>query len=133
MPTEFPDGAIDELLSLAGASPADSTARRWLESALASARGTLEPRLAATGATRVPQPSSAKHNLPLDKIERASDGLIAALEQLRRHPYAHASFWRFAAFGPVYANEFERPGALRTLTDIRDAARNARVSRTGRP
>ena len=133
MPTEFPDGTIDELLRLAGVSTEDSAARGWLESALAAARGTLEPRLVANGATRVPQPSPAKHNAPLDKIERASDRLIAALEQLRRQPYAHASFWRFAAFGPVSDNKFERAGVTRSLTNIRDAARNARLSKTGRP
>jgi hypothetical protein len=126
MPTEFPDdGTIDELLRLAGVSIKRSAARCWLESALAAARGTLEPRL-------VPQPSPAKHNAPLDKIERASDRLIAALKQLRGHPHAYASFWRFAAFGPVYVNEFER-AVIPTLTHIRDAAREARVSRTGRP
>ena len=129
MPTEFPDdGTIDELLRLAGVSTEHSAARRWLESALVAARGTLEPRLAG-----LPQPSPAKHNAPLDEIERASDRLIAALEQLRRHPHAYASFWRFAAFGPVYASEFERAGVIPTLTNIRDAARKARVSRTGRP
>ena len=134
MPAEFPDdGTINELLCLAGVSTEDSAARRWLESALAAARGTLEPRLAATGAMPLPQPSPAKHNAPLDKIERASDRLITALEQLRRHPYAHANFWRFAAFGAVYFNEFERPDVMGTLTNIRDAARQARVSRTGRP
>ena len=127
MPTEFPDdGKIDELLRLAGVSTERSAARRWLESALAAARGTPEPRL-------VPQPSPAKHNAPLDEIERASNRLIAALKQLRRHPHAYASFWRFAAFGPVYASEFERAGVMPTLTNIRDAARKARVSRTGRP
>jgi predicted nucleic acid-binding protein len=132
MPTEFFDDAtIDELLSLAGVSTEHSAARRWLKSALAAARGTLEPRLVVTGATHVPQPSPAKHNAPLDKIERAR--LIAALEQLRRHPYAHASFWRFEAFGPVNANEFERADVIPTLTNIRDAARKARVSKTGRP
>jgi hypothetical protein len=134
MPTEFPDdGTIDELLHLAGVSTEDSAARGWLESALAAARGTLEPRLAATGAKRVPQPSPAKHNTPLDKIERVSDRLIAALEQLRRHPYAHASFWRFAALGPVHAGELESAGVRTTLKNIRDAARRARISRTGRP
>lgn len=134
MPTEFPsDGMIDELLRLAGVPTENSGARRWLESALAAAHGTLEPRLAAIGATRVPKPSPEKHNAPIDKIERASDQLIAAIEELRRHPYAHASFWRFEAFGPVYASEFERAGVIPTLTNIRDAAREARVSRTGRP
>ena len=127
MPTEFPDdGTIDELLRLAGVSTDRSAARRWLESALVAARGTPEPRL-------VPQPSPAKHNAPLDKIERASDRLIAALKQLRSHPHAFASFWRFAAFGPVYVSEFERAGVIPTLANIRDAAREARVSRTGRP
>jgi hypothetical protein len=91
-----------------------------------AARGTFEPRL-------IPQPSPAKHNAPLDAIDRASDRLIAALKQLRSHPHAYASFWRFAAFGPVYVNEFERAGVIPTLTHIRDAAREARVSRTGRP
>ena len=134
MPTEFPDdGTIDELLRLAGIPTENSAARRWLESALVAARGKLEPRLLAAGASHVPQPSPAKHNAPLDKIGRASDRLIAALEQLRRHPHAHASFWRFAAFGPVYASEFERDGVMPTLTNIRDAARKAHVSKTGRP
>ena len=134
MPTEFPcDETIDELLRLAGVPTENSDARRWLESALAAAHGTLEPRLAAIDATRVPQPSPEKHNAPIDKIERASDQLIAALEELRRHPHAHASFWRFAAFGPVYASEFERAGVISTLTNVRDAAREARVSRNGRP
>ena len=134
MPAEFSDdGTIDELLRLAGVSTGHSAARCWLQSALAAARGTLEPRLVATGATRVPQPSPAKHNAPLDKVERASDRLIAALEELRRHPYAHASFWRFEAFGPVYASEFERADVIPTLANIRAAARKARISRTGRP
>jgi hypothetical protein len=134
MPTKFADdGTIDELLRLAGVSTEASAARCWLKSALAAARGQLERRLAATGATRVPLPSPAKHNAPLDKVERATDRLIAALEELRRHPHAHASFWRFEAFGPVYASELERADAIPTLTNIRDAARKARVSRTGRP
>ena len=126
MPTEFPDdGTIDELLRLAGVSTERSAARRWLGSALAAARGTPERLL--------PQPSPAKHNAPLDKIERASDRLIAALKQLKSHPHAYASFWRFAAFGPVYIGDFERAGVIPTLTNIRDAAREARVSTTGRP
>ncbi|MEX2166560.1 MAG: hypothetical protein WD852_06015 [Methyloceanibacter sp.] len=127
MPTEFPDdGTIDELLRLAGVSIERSAARRWLESALMAARGIPEPR-------RVPQPSPAKHNAPLDEIARASNQLIAALKQLRSHPHAYASFWRFAAFGTVYVNEFERAGVIPTLTNICDAAREARISRTGRP
>jgi hypothetical protein len=134
MPTESPsDTTLDELLRLAGVSTEDSAARRWLESALAAARAAVEPQLAAIGATRVPQPSPAQHNTPLEKIERTSDQLIAALEQLRYQPYAHASFWRYNGFGPVYASEFERAGVIPTLTKIRDAARKARVRGTGRP
>jgi hypothetical protein len=134
MPTEFPrDETIDELLRLAGVPTENSEARRWLESALAAACGPLEPGVAATGAARVPKPSPAQHNTLLDKIERASDRLIAALEELRRHPHAHGSFWRSNAFGPVYASEFERAGVIPTLVKIRDAAREARVSTTGRP
>jgi hypothetical protein len=134
MPTEPPDDAmIDELLPLAGVSAEDSAARCWLESALAAGRGLFEPEVVATGFRRIPPPSPAKHNAPLDKIERASDQLIAAIEQLRRHPHAHASFWRFAAFGRVYVDKFERADVISTLTNVRDAAHNARVCRTGRP
>ena len=134
MSTEFPDdGIIDELLRLAGVSLEDSEARGWLESALKAARGTLEPGLVAAGATGAPQPTPAKHNAPLGKLERASDQLIAALEQLRRHPHAYISFWRFPAFGPVEAGKVERAELISTLKNIRDAAREARVSRTGRP
>jgi hypothetical protein len=126
-PTGFlDDGAINELLRLAGVSTADARARRWLESALAGARDTLDPR-------RVPRPSPTKHNLPLEKIERASNRLITTLEQLRRHPHAHRSFWSFAAFGPVHDSKFERAGVTLTLTTVRDAARKGRVSKTGRP
>jgi hypothetical protein len=87
----------------------------------------------AIGVRSLPRPSPAKHNAPLRKIEQASGRLLAALEQLRRHPYAHASFWRFKAFGPVYADEFERAGVLPTLANVRAAARKAQIRRTGRP
>jgi hypothetical protein len=50
-----------------------------------------------------------------------------------RHPYAHGGFWRSKAFGPVYANEFERAGVMATLTSVRAAARKAQIRRTGRP
>jgi hypothetical protein len=130
MTAEPSEDPIDELLRLAGVSTGNLAARRWIETALDVARGTREPQLSATC---VPRPTPATQNAPLDKIERASGKLIAAVEQLRRHPYSHASFWRFAAFGPVYDDRFERPDVMRTLKNIRDAARKARVSRTGRP
>jgi len=135
MPTESADdGALDELLPLARVSTEATAARRWLEDALIAARGTVEPQLAAAGATRAPKkPPPAKHNAPLKKIERTAAQLIAALEQLRRHPYAHGSFWRFKAFGPVYASGFERAGVMPTLTNVREAARKAQIRRTGRP
>jgi len=134
MPTEFHSHAtVDELLRLAGISTENSAARRWLESALDAARGTLDPQLAATGVTPAPRPCPAKHNAPLEKIEQAGDQLIAAIKELRHHPYAHASFWRFAAFGPVYTNEFERPDIISTMTNVHDAARQARVNKIGRP
>jgi hypothetical protein len=120
------DGAINELLCLAGVSTADAEARHWLESALGAARSTMDPR-------RAPRPTPAKHNAPLEKIERGSKRLITTIEQLRRHPYAHRSFWSFAAFGPVYDSKFERAGVMPTLTTIREAARKGRVSKTGRP
>jgi hypothetical protein len=127
MSTGSPDiGAINELLRLAGVSAENAAARSWLKGALTAARHTVDPR-------RVPRPSPAQHNAPLEKIERASILLISALEQLRRHPHAHASFWSFAEFGPVYANQFERAGVMPTLTAIREAARKGRVSKTGRP
>jgi hypothetical protein len=127
------DATLDELLPFAGVSPEAAAARRWLDDALRAARGTLDPQLAATGLTPVLRPSPARHNAPLKKIERDAARLIAALERLRRHPYAHASFWRFRAFGPVYANEFERAGVMPTLTNIREAARKAQIRRAGRP
>jgi hypothetical protein len=135
MPTESAnDGALDELLPLARVSTEATAARRWLEDALIAARGTVKPQLAAAGATRAPKkPPPAKHNAPLKKIERTAAQLIAALEQLRRHPYAHGSFWRFKAFGPVYASGFERAGVMPTLTNVREAARKAQIRRTGRP
>ena len=127
MPNDFRDDrTIDALLRLATVSTERPAARRWLESALAAARGTFEPR-------HIPQPTPAKHNAPLDKIEQACEQLIADLTQPTRHPHAYASFWRFAAFGPVYENEFERAGVIPTLAMIRDAARSARIRRTGRP
>jgi hypothetical protein len=127
MPTGFlDDGAINELLRLADISTEDAASRRGLESALVAAHSTMDPR-------RVPRPYPAKHNAPLEKIERASKRLITTLEQLRRHPYAHQSFWSFAAFGPVCANEFERAGFMPTLTTVREAARKGQVRKTGRP
>ena len=129
----MPVGAdsIDELLRLAGVSPDNSGARGWLESALLAARSLIPSDLAARGATRAPPP--AKHNAPLEKIQRASDKLIEALKKLECYPYACASFWRFAGFGPIYNNEYERPDVLRTLTDIRNAARKGQISKIGRP
>lgn len=126
IPTGFLDDGINELLRLAGVSTEDAAARRWLESALVAARSSIDPR-------RVSRPSPAKHNAPLEKIERASKRLITTLEQLRRHPHAHQSFWSFAAFGPVYDSKFERAGVMPTLTTVREAARKGRVSKTGRP
>jgi hypothetical protein len=131
MPSEFPDDAtIDELLRLAGVSTRDSAARRWLKSAV---RGTLDPQPSAAGAKPAPRPSPTRHNAPLEKIDRAAGQLIAAMEELRCHPHSHASFWRSKAFGPVYASGFERAGVMPALTKIRDAARKARVRKTGRP
>jgi predicted metalloprotease with PDZ domain len=96
MPTRPVDDAmLDELLPLVRVSPEAAAARRWLNDALMAARGTVEPQLTVTSATRVPKPSPARHNAPLKKIERAAARLDAALEQLRHHPYAHGGFWRF--------------------------------------
>ena len=108
------DELIDELLRLAGVSTENSGARSWLETGLAAARSIGEA---------APPPTPAKHNAPLDKVARASDRLVVALEQLRSHQYAYASFWRFTAFGPVYNSEFERRGVISILMDVRNAAR----------
>jgi hypothetical protein len=152
MQTESADDAtLSELMRLARISPEAVAPRLWLDDALRAARGTLDPQLVAIGATRVPQPSPAKHNAPLKAIERDATRLIAALKQLRGHPYAYASFWRFrtlrpvytrkfeeekegfATFEPVYANAFEDAGVMRALTTISDAARKAQLRRSGRP
>ena len=124
MPASLPDDpTIDELLELAGVT-ADPASRRWIGDALAAAQAI---------AKYEPRPSPAKHNAPLDAIEAAVNRLIATLDELRRHPLAHAGFWRFAAFGPVRAGEFERPGVTSTLSAIREAARKGRLSKIGRP
>ena len=125
MPSRLPDDrTIDELLCLARVSVADPEARRWMGNALEAARAI------AAGES---QPSPAEHNAPLDTIERTTDRLIAALGELRRHPHAHGNFWRFAAFGPIRGDKFERADVMSALKNIRHAASKARVSRTGRP
>ena len=114
---------IDELLVLARVSTADAGARRWMGDALAAAR---------TIAVIEPQTSPAKHNAPLDKIERSARALILALTQLRGHAHAHRDFWRFSGFGPVSADKFESFDFKSSLTKIWRAAHNAHVRRIGR-
>jgi hypothetical protein len=134
MPIESADDAtLDKLMRLARVSPGTVLARLWLDDALRAALCALDPQLAVTGAARLPQPSPAKHNVPLKEIERDATRLIAALKQLRRYPHAYAGFWRFKAFGSVYANEFERAGVTATLTSVRAAARKAQIRKTVRP
>jgi hypothetical protein len=118
------DRGIDELLRLAGLSIADPAARAWMGDALAGAQAI------AAGERR---PSPAEHNAPLDTIGLAAVQLIAAFNELRRHPHAHGAFWRCAAFGPIRADKFERVDVMLALNIIHDAARGARSSRTGRP
>ena len=121
MPASLPDDpTIDELLKLAGVSTADPASRDWIGTALAATQAI---------AKYVPPPSPAKHNAPLDAIEGAVDRLIATLDELRRHPVAHAALWRFARLGPVRAGEFERPGVTSTLSAIREAARRAALAK----
>ena len=113
MSARVPDAAtLDELLRLAGVATANQAARGWLESALVAACNVYE-RLAVAGGTRVPRPSPAEHNAPLSKIERSADRLIAELKRLRRHPHAHASFWRSPTLGPAHAGS--SPGRPSTL------------------
>lgn len=121
---ELPDDqTISELLELASVTIANSAARSWMGDALAAARA-----IAAGG----PRPSPAEHNVPLNTIERTADRLIAALDELRRHPSAHAQFWRFTAFGPIHGNRVERTDVISALKNIRAAAGKARL-RPGRP
>jgi len=125
MQSRLPDDrTVDELLRLAGVSVADPAARGWMGKALAEAQFTAEGK---------PRPSPAEHNAPLDGIGRAADRLIAALNELRRHPHAHGNFWRFATFGPIGDGKVERADVMSALKNIREAARKARVSGTGRP
>jgi hypothetical protein len=118
------DQTIDELLRLGGVSPANTSARSWISDALIAARGF---------AAADPLPLPAKHNAPLDRIMRDTDRLVASLGQLKNHPSAHGNFWRYAAFGPVHNDKFERAGVMPTLKNIRQAASSSRVSKTGRP
>jgi hypothetical protein len=124
MPSRLPDeGTIDELLGLARVSIDDHAARSWMKVALPAAQAI---------AASVPRPSPVEHNAPLDTIERAAKWIIAALDELRRHPHAHGNFWRFASFRPFRAS-VERTDFMSALESIPQAAREARVSKTGRP
>jgi hypothetical protein len=103
------DRTIDELLRLARVSIANPAARRWMGDALATAQAT------AGGESR---PTPAKHNAPLDTIGVAANQLIAAFNELRRHPHAHGDFWRYAAFGPIRAGKVERADVMPALKII---------------
>ncbi|MGY4472305.1 hypothetical protein ACVWWK_008014 [Bradyrhizobium sp. LB9.1b] len=118
------DETINELMELAGVSTADHKARGWIGTALAASRAP---------AAYEPRPSPAKHNAPLNAIERATDRLIAALNALKCHGHAHSYFWRAAAFGPIRDANSEAPTVLATVKNIRHAARSARMTQTGRP
>lgn len=119
------DETINELMELAGVSAADHKARGWIGSALAASRAL---------AAQEPRPSPAKHNAPLNAIERAADRLTTALIALRRHhPQAHGDFWRSATLGPVRDGNFEAPAVMATVKNIRRAACRARIIQTGRP
>lgn len=125
MPARRSDDEINELLKLAGVSTRDPEARAWVEGALVASRAL---------AAQEPRPSPAKHNAPLNAIERAADRLITALIALRRHhPHAHGDFWRSATFGPVRDANFEAPTVMATAKNIRRAACRARMTQTGRP
>ena len=78
-------------------------------------------------------PSPAKHNAPLDEIERSAHQLLVALTQLRRHSRSHRNFWRFSGFGPVRADKVENVNFRPILTTSHRAAHDARVCRIGRP
>ncbi|MET4279815.1 MULTISPECIES: hypothetical protein [unclassified Bradyrhizobium] len=115
---------ISGWLKLAGVPTTDSKARGWIESALAASRAL---------AAHEPRPTPAKHNAPLNAIARATDQLIAALDDLRRHGHSHGAFWRCEAFGPLRGPNLETPAVISTLENIRHAACKARMTQTGRP
>ena len=93
------DAGIIELMTVAGVDRDNLEAFDWL-------------RLARAGAQSLPQPGPrpAEHNAPLRRVEKAAAELLAALVELRRHPHAFMSFWRFRGFGPVFFNQYERAG-----------------------
>jgi hypothetical protein len=78
------------------------------------------------------QGSSKDHNDPLEKIEAAAEKLILALERLRSRPYAHSEFWLNHHFGPVTANELERPAILDAIARVGAAAQTSRLKQVGR-
>jgi len=120
-----PIQTIDDLLPLARVPITNTAARHWLGDALAGARAI---------AAGEPRPSPAEHNAPLDAIERATDRLTEALVcELQRHPHVHSDFWRFRAFRPIRADNIKHVEFMPMLKKVRDAARNARVHRLGRP
>ena len=113
------DQEIDELLALAHVSPTDSSARSWIKLAKEGAQAIA----AGQG-----QQSLAKQNAPLDKVKRATDRLMAALVDLKRHhPDANTRFW-----GAVRANMVENTDVMAVFTTIGEAARDARARRIGR-
>jgi hypothetical protein len=124
MPTSLSKRALDELLDLAGVSADRSAARRWIRGAVAAVRAIAKSEA---------RPSPAEHNAPLASIEQAAHRLITALDELRRHPHAHANFWRYATFGPVRDNKVERADVMSAVKNLRDASRKARVKKIGRP
>jgi hypothetical protein len=118
------DSTIDDLLELAGISPTDIEARRWLRHALIGAKST---------AAGQPKPNPARHNAPLAAIERAAAKLTETMHALRHHPHAYLDFWSYADFGPVFGDKHERPHVISNVKSILTAAQKGRISKSGRP
>ena len=120
------DELIDELL-------------RWLAFQLRIPRrgvGSRRPNCSLSNLKQQRPPASstspAKHNAPLDKIERASDRLSRPSSSCDS-PVRSCKLLEVHSLRTGLQQRVRAAWCHGTLTNIRDAARKARVSRTGRP
>src|SRR4051794_16055231 len=80
------------------------------------------------------------HNDYFDAIEKSAESLVTALKHLKTHNYGHAQFWfpSFLSRDPttttnVWEEAIEEKQVFKMLGEILTAAREAKISKDGRP
>jgi hypothetical protein len=126
------DETIEELLKLAHVSESQIEQARAYLKALVTPGPTGKSPARSVYDAGSKRGTAAPHNEKVRAVEAAADKLQKALINLRSKPYAHADFWYFEAFGPIYVDEIERPQVLATIEVIRRAAIEARMHTTNR-